>query len=69
MPFQNLYSPMPHSLSSEYPDSLSLFDKPGVRDWISTPAGNVVGLIKERKSVRQIMYDIVSQAVEILGTE
>lgn len=69
MPLQNLYSPMTHSLSTEYPQSLSLFDKPGLRDWVSTPAGNVVGLIKERKSVRQIMYDMVSQAVEILGTE
>jgi len=69
MPVQNLYSPMPHLVSTEYPQSMSLFDKPGLRDWVSAPAGNVVGLMKQRQSVRQIMYDMVSQAVDILGTE
>ncbi len=68
MPLQNLYSPMPIMVSTEDEKSLSMFDKPELRDWASCPAGNVVGLIKERKSVKQIMYDMVSQAVDILGT-
>ena len=67
MPLQNLYSPMPIMISTEDERSLSLFDKPGLRDWAGCPAGNVIGLIKERKSCRQIIYDMVSQAVEILG--
>jgi len=69
MPLQNLYSPMPLSLSTEYPQGISLFDKSHLRDWVTTPAGNVVGLIKQRKSARQIMYDMVTEAVDILGTE
>jgi len=69
MPQQNLYSPMPIMISTEDEKSLSLFDKPGLRDWAGCPAGNVIGLIKERKSVKQIMYDMVSQAVEILGAD
>ena len=69
MPLQNLYSPMPILLSSEDPYSVSLFDKPGLRDYATSAVGNAVGLIKERKPIRQIMYDMVSQAVEILGTE
>lgn len=67
MPLQNLYSPMPLMVSTEDPGSMSLFDKDGMRQWVSAPAGNVVGLIKERKSARQIVYDMVSQAVQILG--
>jgi NAD(P)H-dependent flavin oxidoreductase YrpB (nitropropane dioxygenase family) len=69
MPLQNLYSPMPIMISTEDEKSLSLFDKDGLRDWAACPAGNVIGMIKERKSCRQIIYDMVSQAVEILGTE
>ena len=69
MPLQNLYSPMPIMVSTEDEKCLSMFDRPGMREWASCPAGNVVGLIKERKSCRRIMYDMVSQAVEILGTE
>lgn len=68
MPLQNLYSPMPMSASSQDPNSL--FDRlPHLRDWTSTPAGNVMGLIKQRKSARQILYDMVSQAIDVLGTE
>lgn len=67
MPLQNLYSPMPIMVSTEDQKSLSLFDRPERREWASCPAGNVIGLIRERKSVKQIMYDMVSQAVEILG--
>ena len=69
MPVQNLYSPMPIMVSTEDEKCLSMFDKPGLRDWAACPAGNVVGLIRERKSARQIIYDMISQAVEILGTE
>ena len=69
MPLQNLYSPMPLMLSSEDPSSMTLFDKPELREWVTVPVGNVVGLIKQRKAVRQIMYDMVSQAVDILGTD
>jgi NAD(P)H-dependent flavin oxidoreductase YrpB (nitropropane dioxygenase family) len=69
MPLQNLYSPMPIMVSTEDDRCLSLFDRNGLRDWAACPAGNVVGLIKERKSARQIVYDMVSQAVEILGAE
>ncbi|MCX6000620.1 MAG: nitronate monooxygenase [Chloroflexi bacterium] len=69
MPLQNFYSAMPHMVSTEDPRSLAMFDKPGMRDWASAPAGNIVGMIRQRKSARQIVYDMVSQAVEILGTD
>ena len=69
LPLQNFYSPMPQSILTEFPKSHALFDKPNLHDWVSTPSGQVVGLIKQRKSVRQIMYDMISQAVEILGTD
>jgi len=69
MPIQNLYSPMPHTVSTEFPKSVALFDKPGLRDWVSAPVGNVVGMMKQRKSARQIVYDMVAQAVDILGAE
>lgn len=69
MPLQNLYSPMPIMVSTEDEKCLSMFDKPGLREWAACPAGNVVGLIKERKSARQIIYDMVSQAVQIIGAE
>ncbi len=69
MPLQNFYSPMPIMLSTEDPFSMGIFEKPELREWVGAPAGNVVGLIKQRKSARQIMYDMMSQAVQILGQE
>lgn len=45
----------------------TIWDKPELRDWVSTPAGNVMGLIKQRKSARQVIYDMISQAVDILA--
>jgi NAD(P)H-dependent flavin oxidoreductase YrpB (nitropropane dioxygenase family) len=69
LPLQNMYSPMPISISTESSQSQSRFDTPELRDWASTPAGNVVGLIKQRKSVRNIMYDMMAQAVDILSSE
>jgi len=69
MPLQNLYSPMPISLSTENPQSQSQFEKSDLRNWVSTPSGNAVGLIKERKSVKNIMLDMISEAVDILGAE
>jgi NAD(P)H-dependent flavin oxidoreductase YrpB (nitropropane dioxygenase family) len=67
MPLQNLYSPMPLFLSTENSYSASLFDKPGVREYATSAAGNAAGLIKQRKSVRKIMEDMMTEAVEILG--
>jgi len=69
MPLQNFYSPMPLVVSSESPETVNMFDKDGVREWVSAPAGNVVGLIKKRRPARQIIYDMISEAVEILGSE
>ncbi len=63
MPLQSLYT-FPQGGSTG-----SIWDKPELRDWVSTPAGNVMGLIKQRKSARQVVYDIVSQAIDVLGTE
>ncbi|MBM3133108.1 MAG: nitronate monooxygenase, partial [Chloroflexi bacterium] len=69
MPLQNLYSPMPLFLSTEDSYSCSLFDKPGLREYATTAAGSAAGLIRQRKSVRKIMEDMISQAVEIIGPE
>ncbi len=67
MPLQNLYSPMPVFLSTEDSYSASLFDKPGLQDYATTAAGSAVGLIKQRRSVRSIMENMMTEAVEILG--
>jgi len=70
MPLQNLYHSWPISFSTENTQSLNLLDKPEYRDWVSTtPLGNAVGLIKQRKSVKNIMQDMITQAVEILSEE
>lgn len=68
MPLQNLYSTMPQTASTEDPYLVSLFEKPALRDWISTMAGNAVGLVKQRRSVRRIMEDMMMQAVDIVET-
>jgi NAD(P)H-dependent flavin oxidoreductase YrpB (nitropropane dioxygenase family) len=61
-PYQGMYSPVPWELSTENPDNR--FDK--LQDWIGTPAGQVMALIQQRKPARQILYDMISQAVDIL---
>ena len=63
-PFQSMYLPIPWGVSSEGADRT--WEKLGLHDWIGSPAGQVMGLIKERRPARQILYDIVSQAVDIL---
>ena len=63
-PYQSMYLPLPWSVSSEGADRT--WERLGLQDWIGTPAGQVMGLIKERKPARQILYDIVSQAIDIL---
>ena len=65
-PYQSMYLPVPWSVSSEGADRT--WERLGLQDWIGTPAGQVMGLIKQRKPARQILYDIVSQAIDILGT-
>ena len=64
-PYQSMYSPMPWSVSTEDADRTWL--KPELQDWIGTPAGQVMGLINQRKPARQLLYDMVSQAVDIIG--
>ncbi|MDP2919343.1 MAG: nitronate monooxygenase [Dehalococcoidia bacterium] len=63
-PYQSMYLPVPWDVSSENPDRT--WEKLGLQDWIGTPAGQVMALIKERKPARQILYDMVSQAIDIL---
>jgi len=63
-PYQSMYLPIPWSVSSE--DADRTWEKLGLQDWIGTPAGQVMALIKQRKPARQILYDIVSQATDIL---
>ena len=63
-PYQNIYLPVPWSVSSENADRT--WERLGLQDWIGTPAGQVMGLIEQRKSARQILYDMVSQAINIL---
>ncbi|HEY78374.1 MAG TPA: nitronate monooxygenase [Dehalococcoidia bacterium] len=69
MPLQGIYHPMPWSVYTEDPTSLAIFNTPQLREWVSTASGNIVGLINGRKSARQVLYDMVTQAVDILGTE
>lgn len=63
-PFQPMYLPVPWSVSSEDPDKF--WTKPDLQDWIGTPAGQVMGQMKERKSAKQILFDMVSEAVDII---
>lgn len=64
-PYQALCNPLPWMVSSE--DADRTWEKLGLQDWIGTPAGQAVGLLKQRKSARQIILDMVSQAVDIIG--
>jgi NAD(P)H-dependent flavin oxidoreductase YrpB (nitropropane dioxygenase family) len=62
-PYQDLYLPLPWGVSTEAPGN---WEKMGLQDWIGSPAGQVMALINQRKPARQILYDMVSEAVEIL---
>jgi len=64
-PYQSLYLPLPFSAFSDEDDRT--WEKLGLQDWISTPAGQVVALLKQRKSARTILHDMVAQAIEVLG--
>ena len=66
-PYQSMYLPLPIDVSTDEVDRT--WEKLGLHDWISTPAGNVAGLIKQRKSARNILYDMVSEAVDILESQ
>ncbi len=63
-PYQSMYLPLPWSVSSEGADRT--WERLGLHDWIGTPAGQVMGLIEQRKPARQILYDMISQAIDIL---
>jgi len=63
-PYQGMSIPLEWDVYSE--DADRTWERLGLQDWYTTPAGQVVGLIKQRKSARQILYDLVAQAVEVL---
>jgi len=63
-PFQSMYLPVPWEATSEGADRT--WERLGLHDWIGTPAGQVMSLLNERRPARQILYDMVSQAVDIL---
>ena len=64
-PFQSMYLPLPISVFTDEDDRT--WERLGLHDWISTPAGQGVGLVKQRKSARNILHDMVAQAIEVLG--
>ena len=65
MPYQGMYiQPMTVSPSTERGDRS---EKYGLQDWISTPAGQVMGSLNQRRPARQILYDMVSEAIDILS--
>ncbi len=63
-PYQGMYSPVPWEVTSEGADRT--WEKLKLHDWIGTPAGQVMALIEQRKPARQILYDMISQAIDIL---
>ncbi len=64
-PYQKLYLPLIPWVSTE--DSNNTWERLKLQDWITTPAGQAIGMIRQRKSTRQTVYDMVSQATEILA--
>ncbi len=42
-------------------------EKYGLQDWITTPCGQTMGLLTQRRPARQILHDMVSQAIDILA--
>ena len=66
-PYQGLYLPLP-SATPTTEDAERTWAALGLQDWVGPGgAGQVAGLIKQRKPARQILYDMVSQAIDILG--
>jgi hypothetical protein len=60
-----MYLPLPISVFTDEADRT--WHKLGLQEWISTPAGQVVGLLKQRKSARNILHDMVAQTIDVLG--
>ena len=63
-PYQSMYLPLPWSALSENADRT--WERLGLQDWIGAPAGQVMGLMKQRKPAKNILYDMVTKAIEIL---
>ena len=55
---------MPWTVGSEHPDTF--WAERGLQDWVGTPAGQVIAQIKERKAAKQILFDMVSEAMDII---
>ena len=64
MPFQSLNLPVPIYASVHDPGRP--FAKPGLQDWATTPAGQVVGAVHKQKPAKQIVSDMLSQANMIM---
>jgi len=64
-PFQVMYLPLPMFTFTDDVDRT--WERLGLHDWGSTGAGQGVGLVKQRKSARNILHDMVAQAIEVIG--
>ena len=64
MPFQMMYLALTNHVSSEEADRT--WERLGLQDYLSTPAGQGICLIKARQSAKKILYDMISEAVEVL---
>ena len=63
-PYQAMYLPVPWGVSTENPNKF--WEERGLQDWIGTPAGQVMAQMTERKAAKQILYDMVSEAMDII---
>ncbi len=63
-PFQAMYLPVPWGVSTENPNKF--WEERGLQDWIGTPAGQVMAQMTERKGAKQILFDMVSEAMDII---
>ena len=63
-PYQSMYLPIPWYATTEEADRT--WERLGLQDWLGTPAGQVMALMEQRKPARQILYDMVSQAIDVL---
>ena len=63
-PYQPMYLPVPWWTTTENPNSF--WEEHDLQDWIRTAAGQVIAQISERKSVKQILFDMVSEAMDII---
>jgi len=41
-------------------------EKYGLEDWMTTPCGQGIGVVNQRRPARQILHDMVSQAIDIM---